>query len=74
MAALPSLGRALLSAHEGLKGSGVNDRRLVSLLRQLGSGGHLDSQALVQLEQDAQSLVLVRSIRSSPLFSASEMI
>lgn len=59
MGQLSNLGLALLSSHEALRSSGVNERRLVRLLRQLGSAGHLSSQASTQLEQDFQGLVMV---------------
>jgi hypothetical protein len=62
MAALPTLATALLAAHESLKSAGVNERRLISLLRQLGSTGHLEAQAATHLEQDFQELVLVSSL------------
>ncbi|SCV69709.1 BQ2448_1103 [Microbotryum intermedium] len=60
--ALPTLGQALLIAHEGLKVDGVNDRRLIALLRQFGQAQCLDASNLTKLEQDYQELVLQQSL------------
>ncbi|KDE04123.1 hypothetical protein MVLG_05415 [Microbotryum lychnidis-dioicae p1A1 Lamole] len=58
LGALPTLGQALLIAHEGLKANGINDRRLIALLRQFGRAQCLDATNLIKLEQDYQELVL----------------
>lgn len=59
MGELPNLASALLSSHEALRLAGVNERRLVKLLRQLGAAGHLSVQVATQLESDFQGLVMV---------------
>lgn len=62
MGQLGVLASALFDAHKVLKTSGVNDRRLLALLRQLGAAGHLELSVVTLLEQDYQELVLVSSI------------
>lgn len=63
MNVLPDLARALISAHEALRSLGINERRLISLLRLLGAAGHVEEAALTQLGLDFQALVLVRSFQ-----------
>lgn len=56
---LSTLSTSLLVAHDGLKRDGVNERRLIALLRLLGQAGHLEQGGMTRLEQDYQELVLV---------------
>ncbi|KAM0749703.1 hypothetical protein T439DRAFT_381275 [Meredithblackwellia eburnea MCA 4105] len=65
MGQLGHLAIAIYSAHESLKNSGVNDRRLVSLLRQLGVAGHLSTAALTQMELEFQGWTLSLSTTRS---------
>ena len=58
-AALPALASALFAAHEALRGNGINERRLIKLLRRLGSAGHLAPATLSNLEDAFSSLMLV---------------
>ncbi|ORY57990.1 hypothetical protein BCR35DRAFT_309518 [Leucosporidium creatinivorum] len=58
MGQLSVLASALFDAHKVLKTSGVGERRLIALLRQLGVAGHLDGEKVTLLEQDYQELVL----------------
>lgn len=66
MGALASLASALMIAHDGLKTTGTNDRRLIVILRQLGTAGHVEAGALTRLEEDFQGLVLVSLAVLSP--------
>lgn len=59
MGQLGVLSTSLFNAHKTLKTAGVNDRRLIALLRHLGVAGHLEATAVTLLEQDFQEMVLV---------------
>lgn len=60
MGSLPTLGSALYGAHESLRSNGINDRRIVALLRQLGSNGHLTPAIATSLEESYSAFILVR--------------
>ena len=59
MGELGSVSTTLFNSHRTLKSAGVNDRRLIALLRQFGVAGHLEASAVTLLEQDFQEMVLV---------------
>lgn len=70
MGALPEIAGALVLAHEALKAAGVNDRRIISLLRKLGVAGHTSAESASQFEQEYQALLVV-STRSYDLAEVS---
>lgn len=74
MGALPDIAGALNIAHEELKAAGVNDRRIIALLRKLGAAGHTSAEIASQFEQEYQTLLVVSTGRSCLDLSITDII